>query len=573
MSSPRLRVQFETLFEHYNGQNCGIQLDEITDILFCTRRNARIVLNKMEEQGWIEWHPSPGRGKLSQLNFKRSRTDVSENLARRYLEEGKITQALNALDQDAAKLAQIVENYLGVQQQEGEQVLRLPYYRALSMLNPRKPVRRSEQHIARQIFSGLTRLDENESLSPDLAHNWDMLSPTHWRFYLRPNVRFHNGEQLTTEIVVDSLHELRGKPLYRHICDVTSPSRYVVDIFLDKPNYHLPLMLSESDAKILLPESSRSADYDQMPVGTGPYKIVSNTKTHLVLQAFDGYFGFRPLIDRVEVCVINDIYGSILFPSMENTIKQTTEKPTDVELDPGCTCFLLNRRSGLAKSDQWANYFSQRLGSLNLYNLLPQEKVVELGVLPAHGLKPGWYHHTAQGHYTSPPSYRKVTIAYHGQHPTFPVLVPSVEALLKQDNLEVELVKYDVSLPNPEQVDIWLKPMGISTHRDDGLAGWLLNYSDIEQFCNPEDFNDWLELVQTWQGQENSRFPAREIGKSLVDRMQIIPIFHCWLGIGREQCGALQNAKCNALGWFDFSQVWLKPDQLVEREQVNGETE
>ena len=95
-----------------------------------------------------------------------------------------------------------------MQQQEGEQVLRLPYYRALSMLNPRKPVRRSEQHIARQIFSGLTRLDENESLSPDLAHNWDMLSPTHWRFYLRPNVRFHNGEQLTTEIVVDSLHEL-----------------------------------------------------------------------------------------------------------------------------------------------------------------------------------------------------------------------------------------------------------------------------------------------------------------------------------------------------------------------------
>ena len=47
--------------------------------------------------------------------------------------------------------------------------------------------------------------------------------------------------------------------------------------------------------------------------------------------------------------------------------------------------------------------------------------------------------------------------------------------------------------------------------------------------------------------------------------MQIIPMFHCWLGIGREQCGALQNAKCNALGWFDFSQVWLKPEQVVEK--------
>ncbi|MEI8631960.1 hypothetical protein P4S72_07415 [Vibrio sp. PP-XX7] len=35
-------------------------------------------------------------------------------------------------------------NYLGVQHQEGMQAVRLPYYRPLSMLNPRKNMRRSE---------------------------------------------------------------------------------------------------------------------------------------------------------------------------------------------------------------------------------------------------------------------------------------------------------------------------------------------------------------------------------------------------------------------------------------------
>lgn len=90
----------------------------------------------MEEEGWIEWHPAAGRGKLSQLLFKRSRADVSENLARRYLNEGKIGQAFAVLDQDAAKLTQVIESYLGVQHQEGLQVVRLPYYRQLSMLNP-----------------------------------------------------------------------------------------------------------------------------------------------------------------------------------------------------------------------------------------------------------------------------------------------------------------------------------------------------------------------------------------------------------------------------------------------------
>lgn len=163
----------------------------------------------MEEEGWIEWHPAAGRGKLSQLIFKRSRADVSENLARRYLNEGKIGQAFAVLDQDAAKLTQVIESYLGVQHQEGLQVVRLPYYRQLSMLNPQKPMRRSEQHIARQVFSGLTRLDEEEQLQPDLAHAWQALSDTHWRFYLRPGVRFHNGNLLTTELIVQNLWQLR----------------------------------------------------------------------------------------------------------------------------------------------------------------------------------------------------------------------------------------------------------------------------------------------------------------------------------------------------------------------------
>lgn len=52
MSSPRLRVQFETLFEHFDGKDSDVQLDDITDVLCCTRRNARMVLNKLEEEGW-----------------------------------------------------------------------------------------------------------------------------------------------------------------------------------------------------------------------------------------------------------------------------------------------------------------------------------------------------------------------------------------------------------------------------------------------------------------------------------------------------------------------------------------
>ncbi|MBY7858812.1 SgrR family transcriptional regulator [Vibrio fluvialis] len=561
MSSPRLRVQFETLFEHFNGQDAETQLEDVTEILFCTRRNARIVLNKMEEEGWIEWHPAAGRGKLSQLLFKRSRADVSENLARRYLEEGKIGQALSVLDQDAAKLTQVIQSYLGVQHQEGLQVVRLPYYRPLSMLNPSKPMRRSEQHIARQIYSGLTRLDEDEQLQPDLAHTWQAITPTHWRFYIRPGVRFHNGELLTTDIVIQSLWELRFVNLFSHIDQVESPGDCVVDIHLQKPDHRLPLLLSEAGAKILLPESQRSEDFDLMPVGSGPYKVIVNDEKRLVLQAFDGYFGFRPLLDRVEVWVIDEVHSSMVFPSLSHPIKtQRGSSTEDVDLDPGCTYLLLNKKNGLAKEDEWATYFHNKLSTLNLFRRLPEEKVVELGVLPAYGLKPGWYHQAPSNFSITPPAQRTVTVAYHAQHPMFPTLAKVIQQVLNEDGINVEFIKYELSLTEVGEVDIWIKAMGIANHRDDALAGWLLNYSDVEHLSLADDFNYWCGLVDQWRADKYATFPARELGKSLVEQHQIIPMFHCWLGVSKDQCGSLQNAKCNALGWFDFSQVWVKPE-------------
>lgn len=575
MGSLRLHVQFEALFEHYQGKECHVQLEEITEILFCTRRNARIVLNKMEESGWIEWHPAPGRGKLSRLIFKRSRADVMDHLTRRYLDEGKISQALRMLDNSPEKLAQVVQRYLGVQHQEGQQVVRLPYYRPLSMLNPTQPMRRSEQHIARQLFSGLTRLDDNEQLQPDLAHHWEAIHAQHWRFYLRPGVRFHDERPLTTAIVCHNIEQLRTTRLFRHIQQVSSPSKWVVDIQLSQPDYAFPRLLAEVRAKIVLPESERTGDVDRFPLGTGPYKVVQNDDKRLTLQAFDHYFGFRPLLDQVEVWVIDDVYSSMIFPSLTSSLKpegrfgrentqlsQKGERHEEVELDPGCTYLLLNRKSGLAADERWAHYFSQRLNALHLFQQMPPEQIVELGVLPAYGLKPGWYHQAPPHSQVTPPDSCEVAIAYYERHPMFPLVAKRIEQSLKQDGLEVRLVPYSYAQPlvASDGIDLWIQPMGLANYRDDALAGWLLDYSEIEAVSQPEDFQAWSTLVDEWRAQQHAPFPARVLAQSLVEKKQIIPMFHCWLGVNKDHCGSLQNAQCNALGWFDFSQVWVKPE-------------
>ncbi|WP_375749839.1 SgrR family transcriptional regulator [Vibrio sp. HN007] len=567
MSSPRLRVQFEKLFEHFDGKDSDIQLEEVTEILFCTRRNARIVLNKLEEEGWIEWHPAAGRGNLSQLVFKRNRQDVSENLARRYLEEGKIGQALNVLDRDTGKLSKVIEGYLGVQHVEGAQVIRLPYYRPLSMLNPTKQHRRSEQHIIHQVFSGLTRLDENEQIQPDLAHTWEAISDIHWRFYLRKGVRFHNGNSLQTAHVVDSINRIKTNTLFSHIESVSSPAPLIIDIHLNSSDWHFPLLLCEASAKIMPPEEWQTEEFDLQPIGTGPYRVEVNNDKKLVLEVFDGYFGYRPLVDKVEVWVINDAYSAMVFPSLSNPIPPHNSSADDVELDPGCTYLLLNRKRGLLKDDNWARYLVSKLNSFSLFKTLPEQTIIDMGLLPATGLKPGWQH-MLRNNTTAveKPGTSKFTLAYHAMHPVFPAMVKSISKLLEQDGHQVDLVKYDYKLDVPDNVDIWFKPMGIGTNRDDALAAWLLDYSDINKMSQPDTFTQWHKLIEDWRSKKDEPFPSKQLGLSLSEHYQIIPMFHCWLGVSKDHCGTLQNARCNALGWFDFSKVWVKPE-------VTGDTE
>ncbi|MBO0217012.1 SgrR family transcriptional regulator, partial [Vibrio sp. Vb2880] len=71
--------------------------------------------------------------------------------------------------------------------------------------------------------------------------------------------------------------------------------------------------------------------------------------------------------------------------------KRDKQGPSDeVELDPGCTFLLLNKNTGIAKDPRWAEFLSQTLNSHQIYAHVPQDKVMELGVLQAFGLKPGW---------------------------------------------------------------------------------------------------------------------------------------------------------------------------------------
>src|SRR3979409_873278 len=54
------------------------------------------------------------------------------------------------------------------------------------------------------VYEGLIARDKDLNIIPALAESWETPEPTRWRFHLRKNVKFQNGDPFTADDVVFS---------------------------------------------------------------------------------------------------------------------------------------------------------------------------------------------------------------------------------------------------------------------------------------------------------------------------------------------------------------------------------
>ena len=139
-----------------------------------------------------------------------------------------------------------------------------------------------------------------------LASKWEN-SPDHkrWTFYLRKGVRFHTGEEMTSEDVKFSLQRAMSKrsttgyagPLRTLIQDIETPAPDRVVIVTKEATLIIPTYLSRSLSTegIVLPKKYIEANGDDVfarkPVGTGPYKFVEQVVgSHIKMTAVDNHW-------------------------------------------------------------------------------------------------------------------------------------------------------------------------------------------------------------------------------------------------------------------------------------------
>lgn len=100
-----------------------------------------------------------------------------------------------------------------------------------------------------QVYEGLTTRDKDLKIIPALAESWETPEPTRWRFHLRKNVKFQNGDPFTADDVVFSADRVRdkGSNLTTRLppdARVVKVDDYTVDFVLTSPN---PILNSQWD--------------------------------------------------------------------------------------------------------------------------------------------------------------------------------------------------------------------------------------------------------------------------------------------------------------------------------------
>ena len=151
-----------------------------------------------------------------------------------------------------------------------------------------------------------TTTDGQPSQAGGLASKWEN-SADHrrWTFHLRKGVKFHNGDEMTSEDVKFSLQRAMSKrsttgyagPLRALIVDIETPSPDRVVVVTKDPTLIIPTYLSRSLSTegIVLPKKYIEANGDDVfarkPIGTGPYKFVEQVVgSHIKMTAVDNHW-------------------------------------------------------------------------------------------------------------------------------------------------------------------------------------------------------------------------------------------------------------------------------------------
>jgi peptide/nickel transport system substrate-binding protein len=175
----------------------------------------------------------------------------------------------------------------------------------------------ASHEVSAKIFNGLVEYDKDLNIVGDLAEKWEVSEDKKQiTFYLRKNVRWHDGHPFTAEDVeftykfmIDDKTPTSYDADFRLVKQFEVIDEHTVRITYDEP--YAPALISWGMAvlpkHLLEGKDVTKSPLLRKPVGTGPYKIEEwKAGESITLKANDDYFKGRPYLDKYIFRVIPD---------------------------------------------------------------------------------------------------------------------------------------------------------------------------------------------------------------------------------------------------------------------------
>ncbi len=165
------------------------------------------------------------------------------------------------------------------------------------------------------VFDTLTVIDSDGVLQPWIAEHWEIVDELTWRFTLKPNVRFSNGEPFDAHAMAAALNYFASgdglvEVVAQSVIDVESAravDALTLDVTSKQPNILLPRRLS--GLRIPAPEPWAELGrkgFGMAPVGSGPFIATRWDTTRIELVANRDSWR-PPLVDRIEIIAVPEI--------------------------------------------------------------------------------------------------------------------------------------------------------------------------------------------------------------------------------------------------------------------------
>lgn len=556
--------QYQRLYLQLGSAPVAITIGELAAIFYCSERHARTLVQQLQEQGWLSWHSQAGRGKRAQLQCLKTPDELRAAHLQRLLQLGDHQGALEMAQLAPQHLQELLSPHLGGQWQEGSPTLRIPYYRTLEKLDPLTLSGRAEQHLVATVYAGLTRFNTGcAEPQPDLAHHWQISqNGLRWQFFLRSQLRWHNGEALTGQQLLQTLSALRqhprSHPLLSSVVAISLPHALCIQFDLHIPDYWLAHRLAELPCLITHPELPT--------IGAGPFKLALNEPHMVRLEQHPYYHLQHPYLENIEYWITpelptNSSDTSCLHP-VRITIGQQEElaqaRPVQRSMSLGWCYLAINQRRGVLSEAQ-----GQKLLMLIQRSGLLASLPIQQGVItPSHEMLPGWAipEHDVRQDVELP---SKLTLLYHP-----PIELESVtqalQQLLAEHGCQLEIHYYSgkrwQSTEQIAQADLLLADNLIGEAPEATLESWLRRDLLWRGILREEDWQHQqriLRQIQQHPAPQQRYSQLKEYYQQLMGAAILTPLFNYQYQVSAPP--RIHGVMLTAYGWFDFCQAWLPP--------------